>query len=277
MSGEKMRIALTVTPSQARFAPILVRGPVEDGLRLAADLGYDGVEAHLRQPGDIDRVAVRKLAQELGLGFSTIGTGMAAGEDGLTFAHPDPDVRRRAVERVLQHIDLADYLGAAVAIGLVRGSLGRDPAQRSIRMDWFLACMLACSEAASRAGVDLVLEPINRYETDYVNSVDEALQVVRQVGSPALKLLVDTFHMNIEEADMLASLRRAAPHLGLVHLADSNRQAPGHGHTDVRAVLRVLSEVGYEGYLAFEVLPLPNTRQAAEDAVRTVKGLLAGL
>lgn len=272
-----MRIALSVTPSQARFAPILVRGPVEDGLRLAAELGYDGVEVHLRHPGDMDRVAVRKLAQELGLGFSTIGTGMAAAEDGLTFAAPDPDVRRRAVERVLQQIDLAGYLGADVAIGLIRGSLGRDPAQRSTRMDWFFACTEACCKAAARAGVDLVLEPINRYETDYVNSVDEAMQVVRQVGSPALKLLVDTFHMNIEEADMLASMRRAAPHLGLVHLADSNRQAPGHGHTDVRGVLRVLGEVGYEGYLAFEVLPLPNTRQAAEDAVRTVKGLLAGL
>jgi len=272
-----MKLALTVTPSPAHFAPILVRGPVEDGLRLAAEFGYDGLEVHLRHPGDMDRVAAKKLAQQLGLGFCMIGTGMAAGEDGLTFVDPDPDVRRRAVERMLQQIDLAGYLGAAVAVGLIRGSLGKDPVQRSIRLEWFLACTDACCRAALKAGVELVIEPINRYETDFLNTVDEALEAVLQVGSPALKLLVDTFHMNIEEADILASLRRAAPHLGHVHLVDSNRQVPGYGHVDTRGVLRVLHEVGYQGYLAFEALPLPNPRQAAEDAARTVKGLLAGL
>jgi sugar phosphate isomerase/epimerase len=164
-----------------------------------------------------------------------------------------------------------------VAIGLIRGSLGKDLAQWPTRMHWFLACTDACCRVASQAGVNLVLEPINRYETDYLNTVDETLEVVRQVGSPALKVLVDTFHMNIEEVDMLASVRRAAPHLGRVHLADSNRRSPGHGHVDMRGVLRVLREVGYQGYLAFEVLPLPNPRQAAEDAARTVRGLLAGL
>jgi sugar phosphate isomerase/epimerase len=272
-----MKLALTVTPSPARFAPILLRGPVEDGLRLAAELSYDGVEVHLRQPGDMDRVAVRKLGRQLGLGFCMIGTGMAAGEDGLTFTDADPEVRNRAIERMLQQIDLAGYIGATVAIGLVRGPLGRDPVQRSTRLQWFLDCTDACCQAALKAGVALVIEPINRYETDFINTVDEALEVVHQVGSPAVKLLVDTFHMNIEEADIPASLRRAAPHLGHVHLVDSNRHVPGHGHTDMLAVLRVLHEVGYQGYLSFEALPLPTTRQAAEDGVRHVRGLLAQL
>ena len=272
-----MKLALTATPSQGRFAPIVMRGPLEPSLALASELGYDGIELHLRRPGDIDRAALKKLADQLGLAFSTIGTGMAASEDGLTFVHPDPDVRRAAVERVMEHIELGRYLGAAIAIGLVRGALGREPELRAQRLHWFDACLQECCASASSAGVNLVLEPINRYETDFLNTVDDCLEVLDRIGSPRLKLLLDTFHMNIEEGDILASFRRAAPHLGHVHLADSNRQAPGHGHLDVRGVLQVLREANYQGYIAFEVLPLPDPRQAAEDAIRTVRTLLAGL
>jgi sugar phosphate isomerase/epimerase len=89
--------------------------------------------------------------------------------------------------------------------------------------------------------------------------------------------LADTFHMNIEEAHITASLRTAGSELGHVHLADSNRQAPGYGHLDVHNVLGVLQEMGYRGYLSFEILPLPTFRQAAEDAIRTVKKILSKL
>ena len=140
-----------------------------------------------------------------------------------------------------------------------------------------MVCMAECCEAASRAGLGLLLEPINRYETNFINTVDEALEVFEQLNSPCMKLLVDTFHMNIEEADIHRGLRRAGSRLGHVHLGDSNREAPGHGHLDLRGVLQTLQEIGYQGYLSFEVLPLPNTRQAAEDAIRTVRRLLSEL
>jgi sugar phosphate isomerase/epimerase len=272
-----MKLALTVTPSLARLAPIVMRGPLEPSLALASELGYDGIELHLRRPDDIDRAALKELAGQNGLGFSMIGTGMIAGEDGLTFADPDPAVRSRALERIKEHIELARYLGAAVAIGLIRGSLGKEPELRDQRRGWFEECLQECCAEASRAGVTLVLEPINRYETDCLNTVDECLAVLDRIRSPHLKLLLDTFHMNIEEADIPTSFRRAAVHLGHVHLADSNRQAPCHGHLDVRGVLSVLHEVNYRGYIAFEVLPLPNPRQAAEDAIRTVRRLLTSL
>ncbi len=101
--------------------------------------------------------------------------------------------------------------------------------------------------------------------------------VIREIGMSNLKLLADTFHMNIEEVDIAASLRRAAPALGHIHLADSNRQPPGYGHLDVRGVLQVLRDMDYQGYLSFEVLPLPNVRQATTDAVHTVKKIMSGL
>jgi sugar phosphate isomerase/epimerase len=140
-----------------------------------------------------------------------------------------------------------------------------------------MECLRECTRAAAEEGVTILLEPLNRYERDYLNTVEEGVRVIRKVDVPNLKLLADTFHMNIEEANITASLRTAGKALGHVHLVDSNRQAPGYGHLDFRDVLRVLRDVGYAGYLSFEILPLPTFRQAAEDAIRTVRENLATL
>jgi len=272
-----LRISLTATPSQARFAPILVRDKVAKAFALANELGYDGVELHLRQPGDVDRAAVQSMMAQYGLGVPMIGTGMAAAEDGLTFTDPNETVRRRAVERMAGHIELAEALHATVAIGLIKGQLGRDPEERARKRAWMLTCIAQCCELAAAPGVDLVLEPINRYEVDNLHSVQQVLEVVQEVAQPNLKLLVDTFHMNIEEVDILASLRQAGSRIGHVHLVDSNRQAPGHGHLDVRGVLATLHDMGYPGYVSLEVLPLPTAQEAAADGIRTVRNLLSSL
>ncbi len=271
-----MKLALTATPSSARFAPIIVRDKVDKAFALAAELGYDGLELHLRRPSDVDLSVVKALSTDYGLEIPMLGTGMGV-DDGLTFSDPDRDVRRRAVERIKEHIELAVYLGSTVVLGSMRGSLGSDAAKQSQRRGFIVDCMAECCEAASRAGIGLLLEPINRYETNFINTVDEALEVLEQLGSPCMKLLVDTFHMNIEEADIGRSVRGAGPLVGHVHLGDSNREAPGHGHLDLLGVLQSLQEIAYQGYLSFEVLPLPNTRKAAEDAIRTARQLLSEL
>jgi sugar phosphate isomerase/epimerase len=272
-----VKIALTATQSEGPGAPILIRGSASDAFALASQLGYDGVELHVHRPSQINRDEVKKLADTHGLGIPTLGTGMAATQEGLTFSDPDPEVRRRAVIRIKEHIALAAHLDSAVTIGSINGRLGNDPEKRSLRRDEALDCLRECSKAAAEAGVTILLEPLNRYECDYLNTQEEGVGVIRQIGMPSLKLLADTFHMNIEEADITASLRTAGSELRHVHLADSNRHAPGYGHLDVRGVLRVLREIGYEGYLSFEVLPVPTFRQAAEDAIHTVREILSKL
>jgi sugar phosphate isomerase/epimerase len=100
---------------------------------------------------------------------------------------------------------------------------------------------------------------------------------MEQIGSPNLNILADTFHMNIEEVDIAASLRGAGSKLGLIHLADSNRQAPGYGHLDFRGVIKALQDIHYQGYLSFEVLPIPNSQKAAEQGIRYVKEISGNL
>lgn len=267
-----MRIAITATPSEARCAPILLRGDVADAFRRASESGCQGVELHLRRATDIDARAVKQLACDYGLGIPTLGTGMAAAEDGLTFSDPDPEVRARAVERVRGHIELAAELGSAVTIGSLSGKLGScDGGERLTRRSNALEALAQVCRAAERLGVTVLLEPLNRYENDYINTLADGMRVLGDIGAPNLKLLADTFHMNIEEADVAASLKAAGPCVGHVHLADTNRQAPGHGHLDVRGVLEALAAIGYEGYLSLEVLPEPDAGRAIRDAVRTIR------
>jgi sugar phosphate isomerase/epimerase len=269
-----MKIAMTAALQASSRAPILFRGEMEEAFGMAARLGYDGLEIHLLNPRDIDRVAVNELQRRHGLFIPTLGTGMAAGMEGLSFSDSDPAVRARAVERIRGQIDLAADVQSGVTIGLIYGSLGKDPSRHEEKREAALGCLKECCRYAEKAGVILFLEAINRYEMDQLCTLEEALERARRVGSGCLKLLADTFHMNIEETDLLGSLRRAAEHLGHVHLSDSNRQAPGHGHLDVAAVLKTLKEIRFRGCLSFEVLPLPDPESAARDAITHVKGLL---
>lgn len=267
-------IALTATPAELGLAPILLRGDLASAFRQAAELGCRGVEIHLRQAADVDARQVRRWMADYGLSVPTLGTGMAATLDGLTFAAPETYVRRRALERVLGHVDLAAELGAAVTIGSVSGRLGAlEGPERAARRAAALETLAELCRYAENRGVTVLLEPLNRYECDYLNRLADAAQAAREIGSPNLKLLADTFHMNIEETDLAAALREAAPLLAHVHLADSNRQAPGRGHLDLRSVLRALEQIGYRGLLSFEVLPIPDARSAARQGIETVRVL----
>ena len=177
-----MRTSLTAvlpfgptTPSAARFAPIVFRGEPWQAFDLAAELGYDGVELHLRRAEDVDRAGLLKLLADTGLGVPTLGTGMAAGEDGLTFAHLDPVIRAQAVARIKELIHLAASIGSAVTIGLIWGRMGTDPVLRPERMKTALRCLAKCCQTAESEGVTLLLESLNRYESDYPQTVEQGL------------------------------------------------------------------------------------------------------
>jgi len=269
------RIAVTATPSPAPGAPILLRGDIAEAFRQAAELGCQGVELHLRRAEDVHVQVVKRLAAAYALGIPTLGTGMAALADGLTFSDPDAAVRARTLERLRGHLELAAEIGSAVTIGSISGRLGRGTEEeRRSRRARALECLAEVCRLGEPLGVTVLLEPLNRYECDYINTLADGIRVAAEVGAPNLKLLADTFHMNIEEADLAASLTAASARLGHVHLADSNRQAPGHGHLDFAAILDTLVGIGYQGYLAMEVFPAPDARRAIQDGVAAIHAAL---
>jgi sugar phosphate isomerase/epimerase len=130
---------------------------------------------------------------------------------------------------------------------------------------------------AERVGVQIWIEPLNFYEAMLVSNVGKASEICAHFNSPALRLMADTFHMNIMEPDPLASLRAVAPYLAHVHLSDSNRQLPGLGHIDFRAVLATLTAIGYDGDLALEAMVPPDPEQATGESLRFLERTLAAL
>ncbi len=270
-------IALTATPNHSCFGPILLNGDIAGAFQKAAELGCRGVELHLQRPEDIDIDLVTRLMAKYNLHVPTLGTGMSATEEGLTFSDSNSSVRARAVARVGAYARLASEIGSAVTIGSMNGKIGLcDPDERPIRRQQALDCLAEVCQDARRLGVLILLEPLNRYECDYLNTLADGMTVAREVASDNLRLLADTFHMNIEEADLVASLKAAGPLIGHVHLADTNRQAPRHGHLDVASVLRALAEIEYQGCLSFEVLPLPDAHTAISDGIAAVRNTASG-
>jgi 5-keto-L-gluconate epimerase len=273
----KMRIAITATPNPPGPGPLLLWGDLAGAFRQAADLGCQGVEIHFRRAEDMNLQAVKRLIADYGLGVPTLGTGMAAG-DGLSFSDPRQEIRARTVERVRGHIEFAAEIGSAVTIGILSGKLGSGTAEGRLRLrTQALESLVEVCGLARRGGVTILLEPLNRYECDYINTLADVVKVADEIGAPNLKLLADTFHMNIEEEDLAASLKAAKPLLAHVHLADTNRQVLGHGHLDGTAVLSALAEIGYQGFLAFEVLPLPDACTAIRDGIAEVRAAATGL
>ena len=121
--------------------------------------------------------------------------------------------------------------------------------------------------------MQVLIEPINRYETNFVNTGLQGLELMDEVGEPNLRLLLDTFHMNIEQVNLTTALREAGDKLGYIHFADSNRLAPGQGHIDFVEVVHTLISIGYSGFLTVEILPLPDDASAMHQAGNFFKSM----
>jgi sugar phosphate isomerase/epimerase len=267
-----VNLSLVASVEDTAFDAVAVRGGWESAVAHLAALGFDGVELAVRDAAVLDAGRVEAVVREAGLVVPALGTGQAFLRDGLSLSHADPQVLRAAADRVMGHVRLASRLGSVVIIGLVRGRTEGGP-EATVRR--FLEGVRPVLDAAASTGVRLVIEPINRYETDFLVTVEETLALIEASGAPHLGVLADTFHMNIEEATIEGALAAAAPRLWHVHAADSNRWAPGFGHLDFRSILAALMRLGYSGFLSAEILPKPDPEEAARQTVRALRPLLA--
>ena len=273
-----MKVSITVTPIQPNFGPIVFTNDVRGHLPYIAELGYDAIELHIADPAIMDRRAFRESLDEYGLTLSFIGTGLAFGEDGLSWIEPGPDTRRAAVQRINEHVDFASEYGAPLAIGYIRGrQLDPDPIRAEDQKRLVFDCCCECAKYAEGTGVILAFEPINRYEVDYIHTIDEAIDFVKKVDSPAMGIRLGTLTKRKVWPVWEDEFKRAGKLLSHIHLVDNNRLAPGFGHMDFPGLLGALQEAGYEGYLSLEVLPLPSAEEAASLGIAYVKGVLDNL
>jgi len=271
-----MEIGVSLSPTQSQFAPILFAGNLDEGLETASALGYTGVELSLRDSTQIDLDSLLQKLRRYRLKVYAIATGQTYITDGCSFYNADGDRREKTVERVRNHIALAAELHCMVIIGGIRGKILFSSASEKKQLEQQGTSAIArCLEHAEKKSVTLLLEPINRYETNVVNTLEEGLQMIRRLGSPYIKLLPDTFHMNIEEESIPESILHAGKEIAYVHFADSNRLSPGWGHIDFPAIAAALKAISYDGPLGIEVISRTDDRSAMRQAISYVKSLLA--
>ncbi len=268
-----MKFSVVLSTQSAQFQAATFKGDLDTNLAQIAGMGYDGAEMAIRDPKLVDLDDLEALTKKHNLKVPAIGTGQAWGEEGLSFTDPDAAVRRKAIERIQSHIAVAKRFNAVIIIGLIRGLVkpGVDQAQSEA---WLCEALKECSRAAEPAGVRLALEPINRYETTLIYNVSQGLDLIEKVGAPNFGLLLDTFHMNIEEASITDSIRACGERIFHFHVADSNRWHPGAGHLDFGAILRVLTSTGYDGWVSGEFLPKPDAATAAENSISYLKHII---
>jgi sugar phosphate isomerase/epimerase len=267
-----MRLAVVLSTHAARFEAVAFKGDVASGVAKIAGWGYDGVELAVRDPKLVDADDLARTISAHGLAVPAIGTGQAWGEEGLSFTSDDERVRAAAVERIASHVPLAARLDALIILGLIRG-ITPEGQTHEASMEYLVEAIRACAAAAAGTGVRFALEPLNRYETDLIHTVEDGLRLVERVGAESFGLLLDTFHMNIEEPVIEASIRSCGDRIFHFHVADSNRWYPGAGHLDFGSILDSLSATGYSGFVSGEFVARPDADTAAERAITFLRTL----
>jgi len=271
-----MQLSMTVVDKLIGSAPFVCEGSPVEGIAHAAELGFDGVELHFTDPLQANSEEIVQALKKTGLRLTALGTGRAYVNEGLSITDPDDAKRNAAIERLKQFVDLAGRFGAKVIIGCMRGNISSSQ-ELPAALDRLAKSMKELDAYAGEHNVDIVFEPINRYENNFLCNMGEISDFVRQNELKHTGLLIDTFHMNIEEADLCQSIRSCAPEIRYVHLSDSNRLYPGGGHTDLSGVIRTLKEIGYTGTLSAEILPRPTGDEAAAMWLAATKSLLKTL
>jgi len=257
-----MKKSIVVSIQPTNFSALAFKEDFEKSIKTVADLGFDGAELAVRNPKDLKVENVINIIKENNLEVPAIGTGQAYGEEGLSFSDPDKAVRKMAVERIKDQIVFASHFNAQVIIGLIRGEIEED-VDREKAEDWTINCLKKCTEFAKKYNVGLTLEPVNRYESNFINTLNEGTEFIKRVGASNLGLLADTFHMNIEEVSIYGSIIQAKDYITHVHFADSNRWAPGCGHLDFAKIVQTLKKINYQGYVSAEILPFPDSDSCA--------------
>ena len=214
--------------------------------------GFETVEIPVEALEHIDPKKVRAAAEKNGLAIGSVCACMGPGRD---FRGSAAD-QQTAREYVTGLIDQAAELGCPRIIGPVYSVVGligpHDDAEKKQQFDLVVKNLKPIAQHAEKKGVQICIEPLNRFETDFVNTCDQGLKLVKAIGSKAVKLHLDTFHMNIEEKNQAAAILKAGNLLGHFHACGSDRGTPGGDHIDWKSIVKALKQVGYQGDVVIE-------------------------
>jgi D-psicose/D-tagatose/L-ribulose 3-epimerase len=229
--------------------------------------GFDVIELPIENPGDWDPGHARELLDEHGLMATTCA--VMSPERDLTSS--DRDVIQSTQQYVRSATDMAARVGARSLAGPIYSPVGKtwamDSSERAAVIGRLVENLRPLADYAGERGVTLALEPLNRFETSLINTAEQVMEVVDSVGSPALGVLLDTFHMNIEERDPGAAIRACGPHIAHFHACGCDRGAPGGDQIPWPKIADALRDAGYEGPIVIESFTIENQAIARAAAI----------
>ncbi len=224
-------------------------------LRNLERYGFEGVELDGGRLNDPAGFAERKAA----LADSPIKASSICGGVPAEIVHIDGRHRQATVDGLKRHLEMAAALGAVgpITVPIFNGNarvpdLSPYKNQAQLERELLVAMLRTLAPFAEQVGATVLLEPLNRYESNSLPRQADGAAVVREVNSPGLRLMSDVFHMHIEEPSLPAAIRACGDVIAHVHLADSTRQEPGSGCTEFRGIMAAFKEIGYTGFMAFE-------------------------
>lgn len=265
-----MKIAVAIASENALPSAFVVLRGLENSIRKASQMAYDGIELALLDKCQVDVNKINKLIERYNLEIPVISTGQVFAESKLWFTSPNAEVRRKSIEVFKDMVDIAAQFGAMVNIGRVRGFIaegeGIEVAEKR-----FKEVVSQILNYARKSNVKLILEPVNRYEINFINNLDEGVALIKKLGIKGLGLMPDVFHMNIEDRSIEGNLKKYINYIDYIHFADSNRLAPGWGHLDFGSIVKALNDVNYNGWVSVEILPKPDPDFAAKKAIEHLR------
>jgi sugar phosphate isomerase/epimerase len=261
------------------LVPSLAGGPwiywdeLQISIPKARDAGFDAVELFTTSADAVDSDVLFRVLDEQEIRLAAVGTGAGKVLHGLHLVSPDANVRRKACDFVGDMIEFGARFGASAIIGSMQGSLEAG-VLREQALGWLSEALNELGRKAADYGVNLILEPLNRYETDIINNLADGIKLIESLDCSSVLLLADLFHMNIEEESIVGSIRSAGKYIGHLHFVDSNRRPAGMGHIDLAEVAEALKEIGFGGYACAEALPYPNPEGAAAQTMAAFREFL---
>ncbi|MBN2304289.1 MAG: sugar phosphate isomerase/epimerase [Anaerolineae bacterium] len=232
-------------------SPLTTEGIAELAPKVKA-MGFDWFEVPLEGTEDIDYARAAAILRDHGLGVSVCAA-MSADRD---LIHPDKAIRDNGMAYLKHCIDAVKTLGGTTLGGPLYSAVGRvwqmTDDERARDTDLLVAQLSELAHYAGDRGAVLGVEPLNRFETSFINLASQAIEVVDRVNHPALGVMLDTFHMNVEERSLGDAIRAAGKRLVHVHTCENDRGAPGSGHVPWNDVAAAIKEIGYDGTIVIE-------------------------
>jgi len=273
MNQNEMKSSMTYSAvPESVGGPFVLWGSLQESMGLAAELGFDGIEIFPPGPEYFRQHDLKGLSEHFGIQIAAIGTGAGWVRHKLSLADADHSVRAQALVFLESMLDVATDLRAPMILGSMQGR-SSPGVPKPLAKQYLRHGLEHLDMRARKIGGRIFYEPLNRYETNLCNTLQQGRELLTACDTDSVRLLADLFHMNIEETSIAQALLDSGSSIGHLHFVDSNRHAAGLGHIDFAPVAKALRQIGWQGFASAEAFPLPDSHSAAKHTIQTYRQL----